>query len=192
MRISTTGYLILGMLRLGVQTGYDIKRATDLSTIFFWSTSHAQIYPALKDLEEKALVAGRSEPRGKRPRRVYELTDAGEEALDDWLRRPEPATFEVRDPAALKLFFSDAIDRDDALAHVRAMRRRSERHLEEIRRESEPGAEALHDQGTRFPLHVLKIGLAVHQAIADRCAELERELEEEGRGGRRKARATRP
>ena len=81
------------MLGLGASSGYEIKQMVELSIRFFWTISQAQIYPALAQLEEAELVVGRSEPRGRRPRRVYSLTAAGEEELRTWLRRAEPMPF---------------------------------------------------------------------------------------------------
>src|SRR5919112_3873013 len=121
--ISPTGYVVLGMLRLGVQTGYDIKQIVDNSTRFFWAASYGQIYPELKRLSEAGLVVGRDVPTGGRKRTVYEITPDGEEELRAWLRQ-EPETFEMRDEGLLKLFFADALPREEALAILRSMRER--------------------------------------------------------------------
>ena len=66
--LSPTGSVILGMLALGKQTGYDIKQFVDKSTRHFWAASYGQIYPELKRLEEQGLVRGRPEPTGGRSR----------------------------------------------------------------------------------------------------------------------------
>ena len=50
--LSPTGRVILGMIRMGRRTGYDIKQLVDVSARFFWSASYGQIYPELKRLEE--------------------------------------------------------------------------------------------------------------------------------------------
>ena len=52
MELSKTAYVILGMLRLGKRTGYEIKSRVDVSTRFFWAASYGQIYPELKRLED--------------------------------------------------------------------------------------------------------------------------------------------
>src|SRR2546427_12215177 len=62
--LTPTGRVILGMLRLGKRTGYEIKQIVDVSTRFFWAASYGQIYPELKRLEERGLVGSRSEPTG--------------------------------------------------------------------------------------------------------------------------------
>jgi len=83
--LSPTARVILGMLRLGAETGYEIKRAIDLSTRFFWSASFGQIYPELRRLEERGLVKARPDPRGGLKRTSYQLTKTGESTLHDWL-----------------------------------------------------------------------------------------------------------
>ena len=43
MDIGATGYVVLGMLRLGKRPGYEIKQLVDKSTRFFWAASYGQI-----------------------------------------------------------------------------------------------------------------------------------------------------
>ena len=85
VKLTPTGRVILGMLKLGARTGYDIKRITEVSTRFFWSASYGQIYPELRKLERSGLVEGEHDPRGAVSRRVYRLTAVGETALHEWL-----------------------------------------------------------------------------------------------------------
>lgn len=179
MELPTAAYVILGMLRLGERTGYDIKRRVQQSTRYFSTISDAQIYPLLEQLEEARLVEGRAEPRGKRRRRVFELTADGEAALRDWVRGDEPLILDVRDVGLMRLFFADAIDEDEALQVLRAMRSRSQRILGELRTGSEPAAREAQRRGHRFPLLTLGFGEAMHQAWIDYCDTLEERL----RGG---------
>src|SRR5438270_13356380 len=105
--LSPTGRVMLGMIALGKRTGYEMKQLVDKSTRHFWAASYGQIYPELRRLEEQGLVRGRPAPSGARARTVYELTDAGERALADWLASDAPLVDELRDEGMLKLFFSD-------------------------------------------------------------------------------------
>ena len=66
--LSPTARVILGLLALGDETGYDMKQTIDLSTRFFWGASYGQIYPELRRLEAGGLVTSREEPRGGVPR----------------------------------------------------------------------------------------------------------------------------
>src|ERR1700724_3811765 len=108
--LTPTGRVILGMIAFGRQTGYDIKQLVDKSTRHFWAASYGQIYPELRRLEEHGLIAGRSQPWGGRARTVYELTEAGERALRQWVGSDQEPVQELRDEGLLRLFFSDVVD----------------------------------------------------------------------------------
>ena len=174
MEIGATGYVVLGMLRLGKQTGYDIKQLVDRSTRFFWAASYGQIYPELKKLEEAGLISGAADPQGGRQRRAFVLTAAGEQALDEWLNDTRDVGMELRDPALLKLFFADATRSETAVAIARAARERHEATiavLEEVRRTTADGDH-------RTPASVLEFGLDFHRWCAERFALMERQLKE--------------
>src|SRR5690348_6135284 len=94
--LSPTAKVILGMLALGRNTGYEIKQFVDRSTRHFWAASYGQIYPELKRLEDQGLVRSRPEPSGKRARTVFELTDEGRATLEGWLEATEEPLYEFR------------------------------------------------------------------------------------------------
>jgi len=124
--------VVLGLLALGPRSGYDIKAAVDRSTRFFWAASYGQIYPELRRLEGDGLVAGEDAPNGARGRRVYELTDSGRKALEEWLLGTS-VTIEYRDESLLRLFFADALPREQALALLEARQRGHEQYLDVLR-----------------------------------------------------------
>jgi PadR family transcriptional regulator, regulatory protein AphA len=181
MKLSKTAYVILGMLKLGRRTGYEIKSLVDVSTRFFWAASYGQIYPELRRLEEAGLVtaeSGEGDPRG---RRAYELTEAGEEALRAWLTSSEPLYLELRHEGWLKFFFSDALEPDEQIAVVERMRAEHEAVRERLRG-IEPAARGARDErGERFPYLTLQAGIAYQDAIIDWCSRMERELGERPR-----------
>ena len=115
--LSPTARVILGLLAWESRTGYEIKQLTDRSTRFFWGASYGQIYPELRRLEQAGLVDAREEPRGRLPRRVYSLTDAGRRAVQAWLAETGES-YEVRDEGLLKLFFGDLVPREQLLELV--------------------------------------------------------------------------
>jgi PadR family transcriptional regulator, regulatory protein AphA len=122
-------YLLLGLLDLEDQSGYDLKQLSEQSVGHFWRESYGQIYPALAQLEREGLVKSRLEHRaGKPDRKVYALLDAGRERLRAWLR--ESVRDEVpRNELLLKLFFGRLASRATLRAHLRAKR---DRLLEEL------------------------------------------------------------
>jgi DNA-binding PadR family transcriptional regulator len=172
--LTPTGRVILGMIALGRQTGYDIKQFVDKSTRHFWAASYGQIYPELRRLEEAGLISGQSEPTGGRARTVYELTDAGRAALSDWLD-PEPdPMFEVRDEGMLKLFFSDMGTAEQRIRNLRAMRETHERTLVQLR-----SLEEKSDHMPAGPRLTLELGIGLHRGIVEWCQATERRLTKE-------------
>ena len=172
--LGVPAYVALGMVRLGARSGYEIKQTVENSIRFFWTISQVQIYPSLQLLEEAGLITGRADPQGRRPRRVFEITQAGEAALRDWLTRDEPMPFELRDTGMLKVFFADALDREQALTLVRAIRKRSADRVRTLRA-IEPAARAAEADGNLYPGLTLRLGIAYHQAIIDVCTVFERQ-----------------
>ena len=174
-KLGPPAYVVLGMVGLGARSGYEIKQTVELSIRFFWTISQAQIYPSLEQLEHAGLIAGRSEPQGRRRRRVFEITAAGELALAQWLRSEEPMPFELRDVAMVKLFFADALGGQEALALLRRVRQRSEQQIATLEG-IEPAARLVEQEGNAHPLLTLHIGIAFHRAMIDVCKEFEPQL----------------
>jgi PadR family transcriptional regulator, regulatory protein AphA len=173
--LSPPAYVVLGMVRLGARSGYEIKQMVELSIRFFWTISHVQIYPALRQLESVGLIVGRDDPRGRLPRRIYEITHRGEQVLEEWVAEAEPMPFELRDLGMVKLFFADAVSDEQALGLLAAVRNRSEERLS-LLLEIVPTAESAGDDGSRFPNLTLQMGIAFHQAMVDVCADFEQTL----------------
>jgi DNA-binding PadR family transcriptional regulator len=169
------------MLGVGASSGYEIKRAVDLSARFFWTISPAQIYPGLKRLEQAGLIESRSDPRGGRARQTHTLTARATGALREWLTRREPTPFEVRDLATLKLFFADALEERQALVLVEDLRRRSEERLQILHSQSMPLAQEAERSGLLYPMLTLRLGIAIHEAMVDVCRAFEAQRGAPGR-----------
>jgi PadR family transcriptional regulator, regulatory protein AphA len=157
--------VILGLLAHGSRSGYDIKAAVDRSTRFFWAASYGQIYPELRRLERAGLVEGEDSPNGRRARRVYRLTDAGREALGAWLLGTI-TTIELRDESLLRLFFADALPREDALRLLEGRKRGHEEFLEVLRE-----IDALPGVDPPFVDLVLRWGIAFNEWGIEWCEE---------------------
>jgi PadR family transcriptional regulator, regulatory protein AphA len=175
VRLRPPDYVVLGMVRLGAQSGYDIKKSVRDSIRFFWTISEAQIYPSLDRLERAALVRGCSAPQGRRRRRNFDITPQGETALRRWLTGGEAMPFELRDIGLVKLFFADALDRADALGLLQAIIERSHERVAALNR-IEPEARRRSAAGIRHPALTLSLGIAFHKAIIDVCAKFEKEF----------------
>jgi|tagenome__1003787_1003787.scaffolds.fasta_scaffold20909807_2 PadR family transcriptional regulator AphA len=172
MELSSTAYVILGMLSWRPMTGYEIKSLVDTSTRFFWAASYGQIYPELRRLSAAGLIEGKAEPRGGRQRNVYRLTPSGRSELEAWLA-VDAETFELRDEGLLKLFFAEAGGTDAAIRALDAKRSEHERllaRLEEIEATARPDG---------FAYQVLRYGIECNRWQAEWCERTMRELENE-------------
>jgi PadR family transcriptional regulator AphA len=106
-KLTPTSYLVLGLLaREGPSTPYELERHVRATLGHFWSFPHTLLYSEPPRLAGFGLVVEERETEGRR-RRVFAITNAGEEALRAWLDRPSDEPTELRDPGLLQLFFGD-------------------------------------------------------------------------------------
>ncbi|WP_125778036.1 PadR family transcriptional regulator [Antribacter gilvus] len=165
--------LILGLLDLRPMTGYDLKKVFDGTVAHFWSADQSQIYRTLARLEQDGLVDVRVVPQeGKPDRREHRLTDAGREALTNWLHSPVPED-KTRDAFLGRIFF---VGREEDPGLVRGLiegRRKAARaYLDEL--ESMP---TIHDRlADRLRAGTLRYGIVHTQAELAWLDELEASL----------------
>jgi DNA-binding PadR family transcriptional regulator len=167
MSLSSTAYVILGMVSREPRSGYEIKAAVDNSTRFFWAASYGQIYPELKRLSEAGLVEGVDAPRGDRKRSEYAITADGEAELKAWLRQP-PQTSEMREEGLLKLFFSSVLPPAEAVETLQAMREQRLALAAQLR-----GLEPKTLEKDPYSLIVLQGGIEFNEWFADWCERME-------------------
>ncbi len=80
--LTTMEYVILGLLSAAPQSGYTLIHTMEM-TESRWRVSSGAIYPALKRLEHRGLIAGEIAPSDNiRQRKVYHVTGGGEAQLN--------------------------------------------------------------------------------------------------------------
>jgi PadR family transcriptional regulator AphA len=183
MKLRPLSFLMLGMVRLGARSGYAIKKATDLSTRFFWPTSLAQVYPELAELERHGLLKRRDDPHGARARSAYEITEDGEAAMLAWLRSAHEVELRFRDEGVLRLYFADALPPEDQLMLVRRLRGRAHAAASHLRDEIIPLADGLAQSGARYPAVVARLGADTYEYVEDWLRRVETELDSDGETG---------
>ena len=113
-------YALLGFLNYAPMSGYDLGAIFDASAGHFWHARLSQIYPTLKRLEAQGLVTSTLETQEHRPdRRLYTITDAGRQALLDWLAQPITDLDKTKSRLLLKLFFARATGKTAILTQLR-------------------------------------------------------------------------
>jgi PadR family transcriptional regulator, regulatory protein AphA len=122
-------YALLALLRVGPLSGYDLQKQFSLSVGHVWHAPDSQIYPELRKMEAEHLIEGEEQPRGQRAtRRVYHVTDAGDQAFLTWMHTPLEYA-RVRDPAHLRAAYLEAATPDAAREYFRSHITQWEREL---------------------------------------------------------------
>lgn len=181
---SRSKYAILGILSQRDRSGYDIKKEITGSIDHFWHESFGQIYPTLKQLHEDGLVSKTTEPQYGRPdRHVYAITEAGRDALLEWLRQPVEL-LPGRNELLLKLFFGRNLTAQENIAHL-------ESHRERMLTSRQIYQQIVDNLQSNLPEHpdlpfyliTLNHGVRVTQAVIDWCEETIDWLEQMEKGG---------
>ncbi len=104
---TTTSYAILGLLTVRNWTTYELAQQVRRSLNWFWPRAERKLYDEPKYLVQDGLATATRELTGRRGRTVYQVTEAGRNALRDWLGQPPaPRTSEFE--GLVKVFFADA------------------------------------------------------------------------------------
>ncbi|MDP9823935.1 PadR family transcriptional regulator [Nocardioides massiliensis] len=180
-----TSWAVLGLLSFGEElSGYDLKKWANWSLRFFyWAPSYSQIYGELRKLEELdfavSRVVNKDDLRGKR---LYRITEAGEEAVARWAAEApvEPAV--LKHGVMLRMWLGHASDPDLLRSMLEQHREESEKMR--IRAAADvKGSE--HEPGWAFPNMVLRWSERYYADERDRAETMLAELDEVVRKQRR-------
>ena len=124
--------VLLGLICLHQRvTGYELNRIIQDSTGYLMAASLSHIYPSLRRLHDKGLVSYINEPiKNRLSKKIYQITPAGEAALQEWLKVPiEESEMDFR-PFMLKMAFSPLMSKETILDHIDREIERRERSLQ--------------------------------------------------------------
>lgn len=97
-------FTLLTLLAERPHHGYELKQRLEELFAGTWSVFIAQIYSTLSRLERDGLVTCEVVPQAGLPdRKVYTVTQRGEEELVRWLDEPAPGTVAVKDEVYMKV-----------------------------------------------------------------------------------------
>ena len=130
-----SGYLILGLLSFGEMSGYDLKNLADRSVaLFYASPARSQVYTELRRLAGHDYATERVVAQTGRPdKRLYSITESGEDALKDWLENTPTSADVIKSHLLLKVFFGSRMDRSALIEEVRQSRDDARKHGEFLR-----------------------------------------------------------
>jgi PadR family transcriptional regulator, regulatory protein AphA len=167
-QLTTTEAAVLGLLSNGPRSGYDLRKAVEVSVGYFWGPAKSQIYAVLPQLVERGLASVRKVAQDQRPdKSVYRLTRAGRAALKSWIEETPTPPDPDRNPLLLKVFFGDVASPEILVGHIR------ERRLEAEKLRS--FLEALEEEDLHARL-TIRWGLEYAAAVIRWAKHAEREL----------------
>jgi DNA-binding PadR family transcriptional regulator len=174
----------LGILHnRGPLTAYSVRREFETSNSSHWSGSSGAIYPLLKRLEKRGHLASDPISTGKRRGRLYRLTEAGMQALLEWLQSPveEDEAQLTYDRIRLRVAFLPALSPAERKRMLDGAERRLDEVLGNMRRDLEESDEdPLEQLGALGGVRVLEARLAWVREIRGRLIELDGEQGERG------------
>ncbi len=134
MKMTTTTYVILGLLALRRWSTYELAKQMKRSIRYYWPRAESHLYEEPKKLVSLGLATATREDVGRRPRTVYEITDAGRTALREWLATPGSLPL-VEFEGLVKVLFAEQGTKDDllqTLATIRADAEATREHHAEL------------------------------------------------------------
>ncbi len=150
-KLTTTSYVILGLLALRRWSTYELAQQMQRTIRHYWPRAESHIYEEPKKLVCRGLASATREHAGRRPRTVYAITDEGRLELRRWLAEPGHApTIEFE--GLVKVLFAEHGTKEQLLATLTSIRAEAE----QIRQSHTVLARELAQTGGPFPerLHV--------------------------------------
>lgn len=125
----------------------------------------------MRRLSEAGLVSVRDDPRGGARRHCYTLTQAGRQALTEWLTDPSELALEMRNEALLRLQFAGVLDPKQRVAVVRRMQAVHDQRVAELQQQLD--ADEFDD-----PFHRMTVeyGLGFNEWASEWCENAQRRL----------------
>lgn len=112
-------HTILGFLKKSPKTGYDIQKKIEASISHFWPSTQSQIYRTLSEMTVDGMILPEIHYQEEKPnKKVYSLTDKGNEELLRWLSTPIDIP-NHRNQLLVQLFFSESIAIDTIISNLR-------------------------------------------------------------------------
>ena len=115
-------YFVLGLLAQQSMSGYDIKRCFESFGWLIRSPSFGSLYPALHALQEDGCLTMQVvEGESGLSRKVYTITEVGQQALEKWIHESMEADTSLK-TFLMHLMVADSLSRDALLTHLEQRR----------------------------------------------------------------------
>jgi len=187
--ISKTEAMVLGLLAEGEKHGYDLVREMDLRGMLRWTqASKVGVYKALARLEAEGCLTAWTEREGRHPeKRVYALTAAGGERLEELVYALCASEEPIRTEIPVGLAFVSSLEREEARQALETRLRYLRRQLKRLGREQKLMAgmgDGIGEQVSRYEMALYREEVRLLGGVVDALTAGSHNAET-GRGERR-------
>lgn len=177
---STSYYVILGIMSLGANSGYDIKKKIEAEIGYFYKVSNGQIYPTLKKMVNDHSANFVTEKNDGRPdRKIYSITEKGLGILKEWLALPIDLQVDNENELLLKLYFGSIEPIQNNIALVKSFREIKEHNLRTYNKIAETfNLNSIKQIPEYYSFFTLRFGQLVAKAYIDWSHEIIKVLQD--------------
>lgn len=111
-------YLLLGLLMLSPMTGYELQQFIRKNLALICSHSAGSVQTALAKLEKDGRIAAQETTTGRRRKKTFFITQAGQDAFSAWVAQPMRAD-KVKNMELSRLFFAGLARPEERVAAIR-------------------------------------------------------------------------
>ena len=147
-RLTTTSYAVLTQVAVRPWSSYELAQQRVRYFRYVWPRAESAIYREVKRLSSMGLLEDTKVYTGKRARTVYSITDAGKEALREWLGTPV-SPFSMDFEAMLRIWVAPLGTKDEVIGTLKQVRADVQEMLEfagQVKQEFIDGINVTQDQ----------------------------------------------
>ncbi|WP_047152078.1 PadR family transcriptional regulator [Aneurinibacillus tyrosinisolvens] len=179
--MSSIRYAMLTLLAREPLSGYDIKQQMNNRMGPFWKAGSNQVYPELAKMEGEGLVKlyGLEQHAYRPVRKLYEITEAGREALIQWTTEPTERE-NIRDEFLLKAYNTWLVEPEKMIIRIEEKKKEHEERLAAYLDKVEELTQLLDSSNSKAPiassLSVVEFGVQYERLYIEWCDKLIKKL----------------
>ena len=147
------GTFLALVLRLQPISAYEVSRIYEDSPVSNFNTSKGKIYPLIRRLQERGLIAKQRVESDARGTELLSCTEAGRGAVRAWVRELKPAHLLLEDPLRTKVQSFELLGEQERIDWILAAKDGLEKQLERLEdygaEVTVPFQEFVHDNAVR-------------------------------------------
>ncbi len=116
-RLTATSYAVLGLLDVRTWSTYELTKQMRRTLRSVWPRAESNLYREPQRLVEAGFATAEQRLVGRRTRTEYSITEAGRQALHEWLLRPAAPTV-LGSEAMIKVLFGDSMPLQALRGHL--------------------------------------------------------------------------